>query len=48
MQTGLLQWPIPVMSAAGLMFFSLGWVMLRNTRKKADKNKESVSEESDD
>ena len=32
-QTGLLQWPIPVMAAAGMVFFFLGWWLCFGRRK---------------
>lgn len=34
-ETGQLNWPVPVLATAGLLFFSLGWAML-NFGKKTD------------
>ena len=32
-QTGLLRWPVPVLSVAGLLLFSLGWAEIYTKRK---------------
>ena len=32
-QTGMLNWPVPVMSVGGILLFSLGWIAVRNTKK---------------
>lgn len=32
-QTGLLQWPVPIMAMAGLLLFALGWVTDRKAKK---------------
>ena len=35
-QTGMLQWPIPLMAMAGLVLFSLGWLKEQKSRKADD------------
>lgn len=35
-QTGQLNWPVPVFSIAGLLLFSMGWAMLNLGKKKND------------
>lgn len=35
-QTGQLNWPVPVFSTAGLLLFSMGWAMLNLGKKKND------------
>lgn len=36
-QTGQLRWPIPVLSAAGMVLFAVGWIMYRRKRKRYEK-----------
>jgi len=42
-QTGMLNWPIPILSSTGLVFFSVGWIMLKN-RKKNDEDGDALDE----
>ena len=37
-QTGMLQWPVPVLAVCGVLLFSLGWVLCFMKKKKSDRD----------
>ena len=38
-QTGQLWWPVPLLAAAGMLVFALGWMIWQNTDKKNERKK---------